>query len=176
MNKNINKLYDRIQTAKATSQKVVASAEEKLQVALNRVFELDADLNETIQQMDNSSDYMSDEYGEISTWLRFEIPKHYEKYTEQLEHWIQETYCYHYDKQYDALTSFQGECIIVNDEGDIFLGHKCIINNDDYRGRQEGCALIEEYMEKEGYFPPVLHQDRYGNLSVVDTRPATKQA
>lgn len=176
MNKKINKLYDNLQTANITARDVVASAEEKLQLALNEVFDRDNELNDTIKQMDNSSDYIGNEYGEISTWMRFEIPEHYEKYTEQLEHWIEENYCYRYDKNHECLLNFQGDCIVINHEGDIFLGHECIINNDDYSSREEGCALIEEYMEKSGYFPPVLEANYYGNLSYVNTRPETKQA
>jgi hypothetical protein len=62
------------------------------------------------------------------------------------------------------------EAIIINEDGDIFSGNRCIISKGEYENTNERNQLIENYMEKSGCFPGVFRSDRYGYLRAIDTQ------
>lgn len=82
------------------------------------------------------------------------------------------------DFENDCLMLCIGECIVINEDGDIFDSTKCIIHRSDYSlDDGDGDAdftkrnkLIEAHMEKTGFFPSVIRQDRHGNVFYVDTQ------
>lgn len=93
-------------------------------------------------------------------------------YWGSLNEYIAENYCAHLSKEYDNLISNGGPAIIINDDGDVYDqdSGKWIVDKSDYSEEWLRDYLIEEYCETKGYYPGVFYQDRYGQLSLVNTR------
>ena len=158
-----------IEKLKNVEAKRISALEEKMQEQYNKMFSNDESIQKAIVDLENSSEYTSDEYGEISAWLRFEFSD-YDDCKDYLENYLNENHCVYCDFQNGALMMNQGESIVINHEGDIFDSHKFVITNDDYKTEYERNELIEEYMEKTGCFPGVFYQDYHCNLTLVKTQ------
>ena len=144
---------------------------------LGKQFEKDKTILAGRIALENSNNYGEDENGWIYAWARFELPEKFKPYTEYFERWIQEQYCYTYDSKNDSLMNSLGpDEIVINEDGDIFMGHKVIIDSKECRDddgnydRKKRNRLIEEYMERTGYFPGVFKQDHYGNITAINTK------
>jgi hypothetical protein len=172
MTKKILKLKEKYDQVLKTTSEMRANAEAKLQAELDEVFAKDEELNQAFIDAEGSTEFANDGCG-IYTWIRYDIPDKYKEYGHYLSNYVSEQ-GFNLDLQYGALYLYQGECIIINVEGDIFLADdgrsKVIIHHNEYGTKAERNKLIEEWMEKEGYFPAVLYQGYYGDLHLVNTQ------
>ena len=169
MNNKIKQLAKQLQIQKDLMNNKINDIKEKLQKELDAIWKNDSNIKEAIKKLEQSTDFGADECNEIYTWTRFELEP-YKKYQEYFENFLMEYYGAYAKFEHDALILFQGECIIINEEGDIFLDDKRIIDAKDYSNETERNELIEKYMNDSGYFPSVLYQGHYGDLSLVNTQ------
>lgn len=158
LTKQLHRTYGKIDNLKS-----------EIQQEYNKIFEVDESLNNAINELYTSEDYGRDEYDEIYKWLRFDT-KPYTNCKEYLEEYLAE-YAMSVDFYNDAILLYFGpEEIIINSDGDIFLGHECIIESKEYDTTEERNKLIEEYMETTGYYPGVFYCDYYGNITSINTQ------
>lgn len=140
-----------------------------IQEEYNKVFDKDTYVQTAIKALESGGEYTTDKYGEIQRWIRFETEK-YKGCLDELSNYLSENHCMYLDSVNDCIQSSEGESLIINDDGDIFLGNKVVIDSNEYETESERNRLIEEYMEKSGYYPGVFRHDRYGNVSLVNTK------
>lgn len=118
--------------------------------------------------------YMLNEFGDVESWKRIALDFsdfEDERLESLLNEYLLENYFFHVDFKNNCLIQNQGpEEIIINDEGDVFCGSKCIISKNNYENKTDLYQQIENYMEKTGYYPGVFYCDRYGELTLVNTR------
>ena len=137
-------------------------------------------LQHALRDIEVSTEYSNTESG-IVTFVRFEAGSldSYELYA--LNEYVGEHGVY-LETDMNTIICFQGDCIVVNSEGDVFLsdgvGSKLILRADSIEGekgteeyRLNQNAWIEQYMEEEGHFPAVLSEDYYGDLTPISTLP-----
>ena len=176
MNKKIEALREQLEQPSGDIQRI----QKKMQEEYNKVFDDSKSLAKDIANAESASMYQLDESGEVESWFRFDglddIP---EDAREFFDTWLSENHCMRVDWDNSCFLYSQGESITINDDGDVFLGHKCVIHARDYRSEDrdtdtdelERNRLIEAYMERSGYFPGVFSVDRHGNVFYVDTKP-----
>jgi len=141
-------------------------------------FDASKKLQKDIEALNNSTEYGSDEIG-IYQWIRmsYTLPDELQNDTEghdSLDRYMAEQWL-HYDRDSNALFLYQGETIVINKDGDIFLvdqpgSGEVIIGHDEYKDEEKRNKLIEKWMEDQGYFPGVFTEDNYGNVFHVKTQ------
>lgn len=149
---------------------------EEIKNKITKEFEKEFDKIEEIKQwatlVENANDYMYNEFGEISQWVRCESVDKFKEYKVELNNYLSENdYFFYIDFENSCLIS-QGrpDEIVINHEGHVFLEHNVIIDKSEYETEEERNTLIENYMESTGCFPGVFYQDYYGNLEIVNTK------
>lgn len=152
-----------------TNHAACAGIQDRIQAEYNKVFDQDADIQDAIKALESGGEYTTDKYGDIQRWIRFETEK-YKDCLYELGNYLLENHCMYLDSVNDCIQSSEGESLVINDDGDIFLGNKVVIHSDEYETESERNRLIEEYMEKSGYYPGVFRHDRNGNVSIVNTQ------
>lgn len=168
MNQKINKLLETIKTQNKNHSDAISCIKEKIQAELNPIFESDAELKTDIEKHESSLEYMaSGDYPLVDKWSQAYSISKYSDFIEYLETYLEFIYI---DLKNECFISCDGEAIIVNQDGDIFLGGKLIFNSDSYNSETKRNKLIEDYMESSGYFPNTFYQDHYGNLSLIKTQ------
>ena len=143
-----------------------------------KLFSADKELKAALAAVEFNSkqQFGLDENGDLYAWARY-VPK--QEYRDNkailslLEDYI-DNEGYRFDIKNDALINFQGECITINEDGDVFDASKCIIERSDYSTEAERNALIEAHMEQTGCYPGVFKVSRYGNVQLVNTQPKGK--
>lgn len=157
--------------------------EAKIQIECNAVFEASEFVKRAVASAENSNQYQLDSNGEVESWVRVNGLADFEKYKAQFETWLAEQHCMHVDWTNEALLMNQGESIIINEEdGGVYLGHKCIVRVSEYRTEDRDTDteeskrndLIEAYMQKEGFFPGVFRVTQYGDAFFVNTKKEVK--
>ena len=124
----MNEIINNLKTELMMNHSKCEVIEQKIQVEYNKIFDADQELKNIIIELDNSTDYGSDEYGEIYVWTRYYISKEYKKVSKYLEEYLQEEYFIQIDFNNDAIYRYIGQDFIaINEEGDIFQEDKCII-------------------------------------------------
>lgn len=136
-------------------------------------FDKDKRLQKAIKDLESSTDFtwMEDL---VARWIRFSIEV--EGLEEKaLEEYLQDQRIY-YEKEYQCLLTYDGPSIIINEEGDVLDqdSGKWIIDSSKYSTIEELYSLIEQWMDKTGYFPNVFKTDRYGNVFLVNTNKRSK--
>ena len=185
MNKAISDLKDQRENSRDSYNRASTEIQDQLQVELFKVFDKCDELAKAVGELESSSDYEGDEFGGVYRYILYSVPSEYQDFSDELATWFSEAHCLTLDTgvspgQHTVLKSYCGDCIIINDEGDIFLSHKLIISADEYRDDEgDKCdikrnQLIEQYMESSGYFPEVLEADYYGGLQYVDTKATSE--
>ena len=175
MNKSIEKLIKQRADLVKNSIEAKSALQSEIQAKLDKIFDKSKELKEALKELDASTEYSANEY-DICRWVRFEVPESMQEFTVELNTYLQDNHCASLDLKNDALMASCGECIIVNDEGDVFLDQKLIIDSKlckDDEGEysiEKRNKLIEEYMEKTGFFPDVLLQSERGDLSLINTK------
>jgi hypothetical protein len=181
MNKAIKTLVESIEASKDSYNRVNQELQTKLQTELNKKFDKSKELKTAVAELENSTEYISDDAGEISRFIRFDVPTDFKPFTNELNNWFSEAHGLYLDtgsspSQYTILKSYCGECIVVNEDGDVFDGHKVIIDSDNCKNEDgdydesKRNEMIEAYMERTGCFPDVLRQTQYGDLFPINTK------
>lgn len=154
----------------------------KLQKEYDKVFDDSKTLAKAIANAESASEYQLDEYGEVESWFRFAGLSDFQECREYFETWLMESHYMRVDWDNDCFLYSQGESLIIQDDSrnrsdnGVWLGHKQLIAESDYRDEDgevdeaKRNALIEAWMEKNGYFPGVFRVDSYGNVSPVNTQ------
>jgi len=134
-------------------------------------------LEELLSSVENSKDLGHIEGHEFySQWVRFEprlfIDTDSDLEKEVFQKYMEENHFMRIDFLNDILMMEVGPCIVINDDGDVLDqdSGKWIIDAKSYDDENERNALIESWMEKSGYFPSVVREDRYGNVFFVNTK------
>ncbi len=111
-------------------------------------------------------------------WVRFDarrfIDVDNELERETFRDYLQDEYFTDVDFKNECISMSDGPCIMINEDGDVLDqdSGKWIISKTDYQSVDERNKLIEEYMERAGYFPSVVSCDHYGNMHYVSTKDA----
>ncbi len=191
MTKTIDQLFEeRASNAAATT--------EEISTLLHAIWDDCGPLNKAIAALENAAKPTwlgTDDEGWPAGYidLPIDVPK---REREFLSEWLIDYCCYLDD---DRIVMTYGPSIIIEREGDVYDqdSHKRIVTSGEYKARmlnsEAGCcddepeydevdddirrnALIEAYMEKNGYFPGVYRIDHHGNIFPVDTRrPSEKE-
>jgi hypothetical protein len=105
---------------------------------------------------------------------------------ELLQEYFQEHYCLSVDFKNDVVTYSVGPSLLIFAEGasksrrsyyvydqdsgkEIISFEQCLDDDGNY-SREKRNELIEQWMEKKGYFPSVIKVDHYGNAHYVSTQ------
>lgn len=133
------------------------------------IFDDSTALQRNLVNAESASMYGSDSSG-IYSWYRIDTSK-FSDALDELKEYIEDQGCFTLDVDNECIMNYQGPCIIINDDGDVLDedSGKWIVSKHDYNSETERNALIEGWMEKQGYFPGVFHSDRHGNVSLVST-------
>ena len=153
-----------------------ASAAKAFELAMEfKTKEVDAIVN-ALEVSRELTQVEGDEY--IHSWTRVDfstlIDVESEHEQELLAEYFQEHHFIYVDFKNDAVTQCIGPCLVINDDGDVLDqdSGKWVINRQDYESIAERNNLIEEYMDKTGYFPSVVQEGRYGVQGYVNTQRA----
>jgi hypothetical protein len=182
MNRKIEQLKTKLKMAESEYATNVTNVRNELNAEWFKIFEKSPVLKVDFKRLEESNQYGSDESGIYSfIHLTYAIPDD-ESGKSAFSDYVAE-HGYYYQSEHNALLNRQGECIIINEDGDIFLAEcgnsKLIIGQDAYIEHSEfnidlRNELIETWMDKNGYFPGVFREDRHGNIFPVNTHRATK--
>lgn len=136
-------------------------------------------LKEICEKLDNTYDLTQVEYDEwFHQWVRIDLDRlakidfDDDDQVNALINVLDEHDCLRLDVKNECLTKSIGPSILINDDGDVLDqdSGKWIISKDDYENENELYNMIENHMDKTGYFPSVVRCDRYGNAFFVNTR------
>lgn len=178
MNKTIKSLTAKLNKQKSECEKEVGEIQTKLQAAWNEVFYKDAYLKKVILELDNSNEYVCDEYGDVFSWTRFNT-EDYSECLEYLEQYLDDS-GYRLDVKNDSLMVCHGDDnIMIQDDtrhdNGIWQGQKLVIKESEYRSEDGEIdiklrnELIEKHMELTGLFPGVFRVTQYGDIFPVST-------
>lgn len=155
----------------------VADIERMIQSTYNEAFDADKDLQKALQDLESTRQLTSVEGDDwYHRWVRYYAPESFD--LEALKAYLDERHVY-YDPKANALTTAEGPCIIIDDEGDVYDqdAGKVIVDRKAYETASERNALIEAYMERTGCFPSVIKVDRYGEpFGYVNTQSKAESA
>jgi len=171
MNLKIKALENKIEDLKLEGSKAENKIHAEIQKELDPIFEADSDLQADKAKLENYKfdGYDLDPDSLVNGWVRAHSIEKYKEFEFYLSVYLDGTYC---DFEYSTLRNCLGECILINEEDrDVFLNSKCIVEADSYETEAERNSLIEACMESDGYFPDVFEVDRDGNLSQVLIKP-----
>jgi hypothetical protein len=173
----MNKEIKDLNTQLADSLETIEDLETKLQAEWNRVFDDSGVIKAIMVNVEDSTDYRFDEYGEIVSYYYVDLSdfKDSKKYLVQ---YLRDSYCADLDLANDCISYSQGECIVIQDEtrrdNGVWLNFKLIIDESEYRDENgvnetKRNELIEAYMEKTGFYPGVFRSDSHGNVFACST-------
>lgn len=131
-------------------------------------------LQTAMVKLDNSTNYYTNEFGDICRVAKLDMKLLDETEKEALRAYLDEKSdgMVFADFRLNCLETSEGDCIIVQldsgrDNG-VYYEHKLILNVDKYEDESELCAAIEHWMETNGVFPTVLRADYYGDVSLFN--------
>lgn len=143
----------------------------QIQAEHNKAFDNDKTLQQALIQLETTSQLTSipnDEW--YHRWVRYSIPETFDRVA--FESYLDDR-CVQVDFENSTLHSAEGPCMIINDDGIVYDqdSHKTVCTSSDYETITERNALIEQYMERYGYYPSVVLVDRYGEpIGYADTQ------
>lgn len=152
----------------------------KLQIEWNKVFNDMVQIRDAVSKLEQSNDYMGNEYGEICSWVNFDLSD-FKDCKEFFQEYMRERNFIEVDFQNDTLIMSHGDDnLIIQDDtrrdNGVWQGGKLVIDESDYKTEDgeidetKRNALIEAHMEKTGYFPGVYRIDYHGNVFPVNTK------
>jgi len=154
-----------------------ANVEAKLYEAFIESYKTDQNLQDAILVTDLSNDYRLDQYGEIVRVTSISLPT--DPVAKQAFSDYLSEHCIYVDWDAELLCMSEGDALTIQtdtrrDNG-VYMSHKCVIPESEYKVDGEVCettrnALIEDYMEKTGYYPGVFRIDYDGNVYPVNTQ------
>lgn len=147
----------------------LAKGREALQAEWNDIFNDLTSVKAIVQAGENADNYMWDEFGEVDRWAHVDLSPFVEV-EEYFEKYLNEFHSLRVDWKNECVLTSEGDCWILSDDGDLTNSRKVLISRDEWKN-EDGepddtklFELIEERMEKEGFYPTVLRSDYYGNL------------
>lgn len=146
------------------NNRTIAELEKKKTELWRSVFESDKDLQKALANLENCEgvDYGLDEGG-LYSFVRFDLSDYRDNgvldvLAECIEFgWV--------DADNDCICQSHGEDFIAIDadnDGDIYQDNDCIVRASDYETEAERNALIEQWMDKAGFYPDIIEIDRCG--------------
>lgn len=175
---NINELTAKLKALQADMTEQVLGLKAELQTAYNAVFTDSTVVRAMVDRIESGEPdgYQWNEYGdELVQWYRMPSLSEFaeEPTREYFESYLTASACIRsIDFENDAVTCSEGGAFVINDDGDVYDtdSGKFFVSRDEYETDAERNALIEEHMERTGYFPGVFSSDRHGNVVPVDTK------
>lgn len=162
-------------------------AEVHIEASKKLVFQLETrfktSIEEYVARLESSKELTHIEGDEYPCrWIRFDASQYIDKDSalerELFDQYLSDQYCINVNYKDDCLTTSDGPCLIINDDGDILDqdSGKWVIAVSEYTDDDGGKnnlkrnKLIEEWMERKGYFPSVIREDQHGNMFYVSTQ------
>jgi len=169
MNDQIKKLKAKLTELNSNESEIKT----QLQAEFNKIFDDWKELHTVLKYLENRENghYHYNEYGDID--FSIDIDSYLslsDDDREYLPEYLSEYHCAYLNDENGSISTSEGDAIVLNDTGDIFDGHDCIISKSDYESELKRNHLIEEYMEKTGCFPGVFESDRNGYLTPINTQ------
>jgi hypothetical protein len=173
INKTIQKLNNKLNKSNAD----VCKIESELQTAWNKVFDKSKAILDAMAKLQSSTDFTYDG-GEIASYIRFCDLSDFQECRQYFETYMRDTHFVTVEWENECLLYGQGESITIQDDtrhdNGVWLNSKCIINESEYKSDGEvnetkRNALIEAYMDRNGYFPGVFRTDSHGNVFSINT-------
>jgi hypothetical protein len=174
MNTTIKALMAKLERTERDAYQAIKPIKQALQNEWDKVFSVDKALKRDLDALERSNDYGSDEGGEIYRWVHADLER-YAECKDCLDTYLEQEYFTRIDWKNGALMTDEGPSLVIDDDGDVYdqYSRKTIIKAGEYKDDDElRNELIEQWMEKNGYFPGVFRWDRHGNIFHVDTRRA----
>lgn len=176
--KRLQILENAVNRATARESVRVSKAKEKLFAEYKKLFQKSKELAKDFKSLEDSREFGQDACG-IYSWTRltYTVPDN-EYAREAFDAYV--TDCgYMYDDEYDALKNYQGESIVIGDNGDVYVGDagnsKQIISYSEYEeDTDKRNKLIEAWMDKNGFYPNVFRETANGNIFLVNTQGGSK--
>ena len=163
---NMEQLKDQI--ARLDAEK--SELKQEIQKLYNAQFDDWKELHELITACsechEEHGQYHYNEYGDVDFSVSLDS---LDLDAETLEYLSEYLFDHFVDEKNLTLSNSQGDCIVVNDRGDVFDGHECIIQKSEYQSELKRNHLIGSHMEKTGCFPGVFESDRNGYLTPIST-------
>ena len=177
MNKSIELLLKMKNLAELEHDSKVDAYHKQLKKEFDKVFDNDKALQKAINDSESASEYGNDSSG-IYSWFRFSgLSEFKDDAKEFLDEYLSDLGI-QVDWDNECLMHYQGESLVIQDDtrhdNGIWLECKLIIPESEYKIEGEvnetlRNKLIEEYMEKTGFYPGVFRVDYYGNVFSVNT-------
>lgn len=169
--KNIGLIKNKINEIESEKTRAIDDLKSKLIEALK--FDKNKTLKAAVIDLDLSKKLIIIEYGDFYMWTEIDVKNiindkcDLEK--EALSNYLSELGIF-IDYKYSTISQSIGPCILINYEGDVFdqETNRWIIENDQYQNDTELKELINQYMDKQGYYPSIVKQDRYGDAFFVE--------
>jgi hypothetical protein len=170
----IKELNNRLEDIKSNKNEI----ETELQLAWNEVFDDLSSIKDIVSKLESSNEYSLNGYGEINQWVSFYGIGDFKDCMSYFENYMMDNHFVNVDWENDVLSSSQGESLIIQDDtkrdNGVWLNGKLVICGNEYKDDGEvnetvRNELIEQYMEKTGYYPGVFRVDSHGNVFPVST-------
>jgi len=133
-------------------------------------------VTDTLKALNDTKEYDTDSHGEIRRWayVRSALDQIPTEAREAFEAHVNDLECAYIDWEVGTVYTLECGNLIINDDGDVLDtdSGKWVIQNHEYDDDTQRNNLIEQYMEKSGYYPNVFKQDRHGNVFWVNTKAA----
>lgn len=167
----MNDTIEKLEKQKERYEKLAEDVQSKIQTEFNAKFNKDKYIQELIKTIQNSDQYWTNEMGDICHGIyNIDLEKYSNNYYELGEYLSDEHFInLDFNPGSTLYENLGSEEIIIQRDGIVFIGSKLMLNDFDYNSEQERNQLIEEYMEKSGYFPGVF-LDCNGHLTLIDTK------
>lgn len=171
-------LVNAVNRAKTSENRKVSKAQEKLFAEYKKIFKKSKELTADLERLEVSRQFGQDENG-IYSWARLTYSYPNEEYAREAFEEFVSDHGYHYEEEHQCLKNYQGESIVIVDNGDVYVGDesksKLIINASEYKHNEiERNELIENWMQKNQFWPNVFRETRYGDVFLVNTQGVKK--
>lgn len=178
----IDKLFEQLESFESETRAEQSKIQSQIQNELNAVFDDWKELQDAIKKLESFDkvEYYGAEDG-IYSFVRFDLTDVPEREQDYLRDYLMDKHCMYPEFKNDVLTQFQGDdCILIQDEhgrdNGVYQGHKCILDEDEYKdedgeiNEERRNELIEQHMERTGWYPGVFRLTRYGDVYPVNTQ------
>lgn len=174
MGDNMNKINE-LKAMLETKAVECSDIETQLQDEYNKIFDDCLVLRDAVAELNRSTDYTFDEYGEVCAWVRFNDFDKFEECEGYLTEWFNDQGIRAEMKNH-CIVMPQGGVFLIGEDGDVYNtdNGKIVVHKSEYVvDGEENEALrnqiIELHMQATGYFPGVFRTDTHGNVFHVNT-------
>lgn len=175
MNK-LNEIQKQIEALNSSNFERVQTLKDGALKALSTKLNKNKELQKLVTQLQDSKELTQIEHDDyFHTWIRADFSKFIDiKNAFQCElfsQYMSENHFCEADFKNDCLSTSIGPAILINHDGDVLDqdSSKWFLKKSDYEDETERNEMIENYMDKHGYFPSVIRCDYYGNAFFQNT-------